>query len=262
MTAPHQCLCGLPGRDGRRGTSARGDASSPYPRGSPPPRPGRPRAGRHGLRRRERPSDGLAAGVDHLRYPEQRRGASRPVVADLGAAVARLPGVRSRPDRGVRPEPRGHVLALGPPVLGGGGSWASAAYRSDQAWRSSRLLENLATSRQLTSSDDPWEPLPEGASTRLLLERGEMRLTRHAPPYGRHSPRRPMTGLAGHLALRTAARTREGPRGRAHDRAAQGGHATRGGIRASTSRENTNGSSGICMGCCLGEDGKLAAALA
>ena len=102
--------------------------------------------------------------------------------------------------------------------------------------------------------------MPEGASTRLLLERGEMRLTRHAPPYGRHSPRRPMTGLAGHLALRAAARTREGPRGRAHDRAAQGGHAARGGIRASTSRENTNGSSGICMGCCLGEDARLAVA--
>ncbi len=145
------------------------------------------------------------------------------------------------------------------PVLSGE-SWASAAYRSDQAWCSSRLLENLAISRQLTSSDDPWEPLPEGASTRLLLERGEMRLTRHAPPYGRHSPRRPMTGLAGHLALRAAARTRKGPRGRAHDRAAQGGHAARGGIRASTSRENTNGSSGICMGCCLGEDARLAVA--
>ena len=87
-----------------------------------------------------------------------------------------------------------------------------------------------------------------------------MRLTRHAPPYGRHSPRRPMTGLAGHLALRAAARTREGPRGRAHDQAAQGGHATRGGTRASTSRENTNGSSGICMGYCLGEDARLAVA--
>lgn len=55
VTVPHQCLCGLPGRDGRRGTSARSGASSPYP-GSPPPRPGRPHAGRHGLRRRERPS--------------------------------------------------------------------------------------------------------------------------------------------------------------------------------------------------------------
>ena len=133
VTVPHPCLCGLPGRDGRRGTSARGDTSSPYPRGSPPPRPGRPRAGRHRLRRRERPSDGLAAGVDHLRHPGQQRGALRPAVADLGAVVAQLPGVRPRPGRGVRPEPRGHVLALGPPVLGGGGSWASAAYRSDQA---------------------------------------------------------------------------------------------------------------------------------
>ena len=50
------------------------------------------------------------------------------------------------------------------PVLSGG-SWASVAYRPDQAWRSSRLLENLAISRQLTSSDDPWGPLPEGTST-------------------------------------------------------------------------------------------------
>ena len=85
-----------------------------------------------------------------------------------------------------------------------------------------------------------------------------MRLTRHAPPYERHSLRRPVTGLAGHLALRAAARPREGPRGRAHDRAAQGGHAARGGTRAS--RENTNGSSGIGMGCCLGEDARLAVA--
>ena len=43
-----------------------------------------------------------------------------------------------------------------------GGSWASVAYRPDQAWRSSRLLENLAISRQLTSSDDPWETLAGG----------------------------------------------------------------------------------------------------
>ena len=47
------------------------------------------------------------------------------------------------------------------PVLSGE-SWASAAYRPDQAWRSSRLLENLAISRQLTSSDDPWETLAGG----------------------------------------------------------------------------------------------------
>ena len=123
-------------------------------------------------------------------------------------------------------------------------------------------MENLATSRQLTSSDDPWEPLPEGASTRLLLERGEMRLARHAPPYEWHSPRRPVTGLAGHLTLRAAAHPREGPRGRAHSWAAQGGYAPRGGTRASTFRENTNGSSGVCMGCCLDEDARLAAALA
>ena len=117
VTAPHQCLCGLPGRDGRRGTSARGGASSPYPRGSPPPRPGRPRADRHGLRRRERPS----RRPRHRRHPRQRRGTPHPVVADLGAVVAQLPGVRSRPGRGVHPEPRGHVLALSPPRPGRGG---------------------------------------------------------------------------------------------------------------------------------------------
>ena len=89
-----------------------------------------------------------------------------------------------------------------------------------------------------------------------------MRLARHEPPYGRHSPRRPVMGLAGHLALRAAAHPREGPRGRAHDRAAQGVRAPRGGTRASTTRQNTNGSSGICVGCCLGEDARLAAALA
>ena len=111
VTALHQCRCGLPGRGGRRGTSARGGASSPYPRGSPPPRPGRPRAGRHGLRRRERPS----RRPRRRRHPRQRRGASRPAVADLDAVVARLPGVRPQPGRGVRPEPRGHVLALSPP---------------------------------------------------------------------------------------------------------------------------------------------------
>ena len=69
-----------------------------------------------------------------------------------------------------------------------------------------------------------------------------------------------MTGLAGHLALRAAARPREGPRDRAHDWAAQGGYAPRGGTRASTFRENTNGSSGICVGCRIGKDAKLAAA--
>ena len=87
-----------------------------------------------------------------------------------------------------------------------------------------------------------------------------MRPARHEPPYGRHSPRRPVTGLAGHLALRAASRPRGGPRGRAHDRAAQGVRAPRGGTRASTTRQNTNGSSGVCMGCCLGEDANLATA--
>lgn len=93
MTAPHQCLCGLPGRDGRRGTSARGDASSPYPRGSPPPRPGRPRAGRHGLRRRERPS----RRPRRRRHPRQRRGTPRPAMANLGAVVVAHPTAGSAP---------------------------------------------------------------------------------------------------------------------------------------------------------------------
>ena len=87
-----------------------------------------------------------------------------------------------------------------------------------------------------------------------------MRLARHEPPYGRHSPRCPVMGLAGHLALRAAAHPREGPRGRAHSWAAQDGYAPRGGTRASTFRENTNGSSGICVGCRIGKDAKLAAA--
>ena len=85
VTALHQCRCGLPGRGGRRGTSARGGASSPYPRGSPPPRPGRPRAGRHGLRRRERPSQ----------RPRRRRRSSPPP-----RAAARRPAAgRSGPWR-------------------------------------------------------------------------------------------------------------------------------------------------------------------
>ena len=138
MTVPHQCLCGLPGRDGRRGTSARGDASSPYPRGSPPPRSGRPCAGRHGLRRRERPS----RRPRRRRHPRQRRGTPHPVVGFT-------PNHEAMCSRSVLP-----VLS--------GESWTSVAYRLDQAWCSSRLLENLAISRQLTSSDDPWETLAGG----------------------------------------------------------------------------------------------------
>ena len=141
------------------------------------------------------------------------------------------------------------------PVLGGG-SRASAAYRPDQAWRSSRPLENLAISRQLTSSDDPWETLAGGHFDAPPLERGEMRLARHEPPYGRHSPRHPVMGPV------TLPCGRRLAPGKAHDRAAQGVRAPRGGTRASTFRENTNGSSGICVGCCLDEDARLAAALA
>lgn len=176
-----------------KGGLGAGDASSPYPRGSPPPRPGRPRAGRHGLRRRERPSDGLAAGVDHLRYPEQRRGASRPVVADLGAAVARLPGVRSRPGRGVHPEPRGHVLALSPPRPGRGVVGLGRVPTGPGV----AFLSALGKPGHFSAADVIRRPLgdPCGrALRRLLLERGEMRLARHELPYGRHSPRHPVMG--------------------------------------------------------------------
>lgn len=205
------------------------------------------------------PPDGLAAGADRLRHPRQRRGTPRPVVADLGAAVARLPGVRPRPDRGVRPEPRGHVLVLGPPRPGRGVVGLSRVSIGPGVV----FLSALREPGHFSAADVIRRPLgdPCGrALRRLLLERGEMRLARHEPPYERHSPQRPVMGLAGHLALRAAARPRGGPRGRAHDWAAQGGYAPRGGTRASTSRENTNGSSGICVGCRIGEDAKLAAA--
>lgn len=162
MTAPHQCLCGLPGRDGRRGTSARGDASSPYPRGSPPPRPGRSRAGRHGLRRRERPSRRPRR---RHRPPPPSRAATRRPAAGRGrpwrcccpTAGSAFPTRSWGSPRTTRPRAR----AQSSPSWAGG-SWASVAYRPDQAWRSSRLLENLAISRQLTSSDDPWETLAGG----------------------------------------------------------------------------------------------------
>ena len=180
-------------------------------------------------------------------------------MADLGAAVARLPGVRPRPGRGVHPEPRGHVLTLSPPrpergVVGLGRVPTGPGVV---------FLSALGEPGHFSAADVIRRPLgdPCGrALQRPLLERGEMRLARHEPPYERHSPQRPVMGLAGHLALRAAARPRGGPRGRAHDWAAQGGHAARGGTRASTTRENTNGSSGIGMGCCLGEDARLAVA--
>lgn len=189
VTAPHQCLCGLPGRDGRRGISARGDASSPYPRGSPPPRPGRPRAGRHRLRRRERPS----RRPRRRRHPRQRRGTPRPVVADLGAAVARLPGVRSRPGRGVHPEPRGHVLALSPPRPGRGVVGLGRVPTGPGV----AFLSALGKPGHFSAADVIRRPLgdPCGrALRRLLLERGEMRLARHELSYGRHSPRHPVMG--------------------------------------------------------------------
>ena len=207
------------------------------------------------------PPDGLAANADHLRHLGQRRGASRPAMAHLGAVVVAHPtaGSAPRPDRGVHPEPRGHVLALGPPrpergVVGLGCVSIGPGVV---------FLSALGEPGHFSAADVIRRPLgdPCGrALRRLLLERGEMRLARHEPPYGRHSPRCPVMGLAGHLALRAAAHPREGPRGRAHSWAAQDGYAPRGGTRASTFRENTNGSSGICVGCRIGKDAKLAAA--
>lgn len=161
VTAPHQCLCGLPGRDERRRASARGGASSPYPRGSPPPRPGRPRAGRHGLQRREHlPTASPPASTTSATQGSSAalRGRSWQTLALL------LPNCREcvpDPVVGFTPSHEATCSRSVLPVLDGE-SWASAAYRSDQAWCSSRLLENLAISRQLTSSDDPWETLAGG----------------------------------------------------------------------------------------------------
>ena len=139
VTAPHQCLCGLPGRDGRRGTSARGDASSPYPRGSPPPRPGRPRAGRHGLRRRERPS--RRPRRRHRPPPPSRAAARRPAAGcgrpwrcccptagsapptrSWGSPRTTRPRARARPSR----LGRGRVVGLGCVPIGPGMMFLSA----------------------------------------------------------------------------------------------------------------------------------------
>ena len=132
-----------------------------------------------------------------------------------------LLGVRPRPGRGVHPEPRGHVLALGPPRPGRGVVGLGRVPTGPGV----AFLPALGEPIHFPAADVIRRPLGNPcrrALRRPPLERGEMRLTRHAPPYGQHSPRRPVTGLAGHLALRAAARPREGPRGRAHDRAAQG----------------------------------------
>ena len=252
-----------PGTRRTKGASARGGASSPYPRGSPPPRPGRPRAGRHGLRRRERPS----RRPRRRRPPPPSRAATRRFAAGHGKpwrccccppncrecapdpVVEFTPNHEATCSRSVLPVLGGGVVVLGRVPTGPGVVFLSA----------------LGEPGHFPAADVIRRPLgdPCGrALRRLLLERGEMRLARHAPPYEWHSPRRPVTGLAGHLALRAAAHPREGPRGRAHSWAAQGGYAPRGGTRASTFRENTNGSSGVCMGCCLDEDARLAAALA
>lgn len=145
VTVPHQCLCGLPGRDGRRGTSARGGASSPYPRGSPPPRPGRPRADRHGLRRRERPS----------RRPRRRRPPPLP-----RAATRRFAAGRGRPWRCCCP-----TAGSAPPTR----SWGSPRTTRPRARaRPSRLGWGGRGPRSRTDQtrhdvpSDPWRtwPLP------------------------------------------------------------------------------------------------------
>ena len=209
MTAPHQCLCGLPGRDGRRGPR-RGVAQAhrtpgdllphgpagPAPvatgcgpgGGGPPPGapPGAPPAPHPG-------PPAAPPAPDRLRHPGQQRGASRPIVAELGAVVAQLPGVRSRPGRGAHPEPRGHVLALSPPrpergVVGLGRVSIGPGVV---------FLSALREPGHFSAADVIRRPLGDPyrrALRRLLLERGEMRLARHEPPYGRHSPRHPVMG--------------------------------------------------------------------
>ena len=193
VTAPHQCLCGLPGRDGRRGISARGDASSPYPRGSPPPRPGRPRAGRHRLRRRERPS----RRPRRRRPPPPSRAAARRPAAGRGrpwrcccpTAGSAFPTRSWGSPRTTRPRARaqsspswaGGVVGLGRVPTGPGVAFLSA----------------LGKPGHFSAADVIRRPLgdPCGrALRRLLFERGEMRLARHELPYGRHSPRHPVMG--------------------------------------------------------------------
>ena len=185
--------CGLPGRDGRRGISARGDASSPYPRGSPPPRPGRPRAGRHRLRRRERPS----RRPRRRRPPPPSRAAARRPAAGRGrpwrcccpTAGSAFPTRSWGSPRTTRPRARaqsspswaGGVVGLGRVPTGPGVAFLSA----------------LGKPGHFSAADVIRRPLgdPCGrALRRLLFERGEMRLARHELPYGRHSPRHPVMG--------------------------------------------------------------------
>ena len=127
------------------------------------------------------------------RHPRQRRGASRPAVADLDAVVARLPGVRPQPGRGVRPEPRGHVLALSPPRPERGVVGLDRVSIGPGVMFLSALGEPV----HFPATDVIRRPLgdPCGrALRRLLFERGEMRLARHELSYGRHSPRHPVMG--------------------------------------------------------------------
>ena len=103
------------------------------------------------------PPDGLAAGAI------QGSGAALHVRSWQTLALL-LPNCREcAPDPVVGFTPNHEVTCSRSvlPVLSGE-SWTSIAYRLDQAWCSSRLLENLAISRQLTSSDDPWETLAGG----------------------------------------------------------------------------------------------------
>lgn len=217
VTVPHQCLCGLPGRDGRRGTSARVAQAHRIPGGLLPHGPAGPAPIATGCGDARGPPDGLAAGAIQgsdtalrgrlwqtltLLLPDCRECAPNPVVGFT-------PNHEATCSRSILPVLGGGVVGLGRVPTGPGVAFLSA----------------LGKPGHFSAADVIRRPLGNPcrrALRRPPLERGEMRLTRHAPPYGRHSPRRPVTGLAGHLALRAAARPREGPRGRAHDRAAQG----------------------------------------
>lgn len=97
VTAPHQCRCGLPGRDGRRGARRGVAQAHRIPGDLLPHGPAGPAPVATGCGDARGPPDGLAANADHLRHPGQRRGTPRPVMADLGAAVVAHPTAGSAP---------------------------------------------------------------------------------------------------------------------------------------------------------------------
>lgn len=191
VTVPHQCLCGLPGRDGRRGPRRGVTQAHRIPGDLLPHGPAGPAPIATGCGGARGPPDGLAAGAI------QGSGAALHVrpwqTLALLLLPTQLPGVRPRPGRGVHPEPRGHVLALSPPrpergVVGLGRVPTGPGVA---------FLSALGEPIHFPAADVIRRPLgdPCGrALRRLLLERGEMRLARHEPPYGRHSPRHPVMG--------------------------------------------------------------------